>query len=151
MIDETENEPVTITDGTRCTICAGSRFALVVSGKPAWRKLTVYRHGKAAYGPICDACWRKHSPWLVIPDRRCESCGQRLTAAYCGTMDRLRDIESIRVCAWCIARLLARAAVAIHGDIGLTARSSDFADHESRIAGHVLRVSRDLEIIEAEK
>ena len=71
---------------------------------------------------------------------RCPGCRGPLTVLRASESKRPASDGKVRLCLRCIARLLCRAAIAIHGDIGERPASSDHPGHEARMAAHEERV-----------
>lgn len=70
---------------------------------------------------------------------RCPGCRGPLTVLRASSKDRPPD-GLMRLCIRCIARLLCRAAIAIHGDIGESPESNKHPGHEARMRAHKERV-----------
>ena len=77
---------------------------------------------------------------IVTLDKKCAGCRNRITVEVEGPkQNELARAHpgNFLLCHWCIRRLLARAAVARHGDIaGENRRSRDDETHAGRIESH---------------
>ena len=79
---------------------------------------------------------KQESGYQYFPNRKCRGCGGVLYAPRLSNV--INGGESVgNLCARCIALLLCRAAIAIHGDIdGKESANSKHPKHEEGIAAH---------------
>ena len=84
---------------------------------------------------------------LVTLDATCPACGGPLTTPRLGPQEEQRHPASpatVRLCVLCVARVLVRATLAIHGEPSPHPESNRCPGHDERMRAHKKRVTRTL-------
>lgn len=78
---------------------------------------------------------------------RCPACGRPLTYFLLGHVEAGAEVVAgipepgeLAMCIRCVALVLCKAAVAIHGDLGDEPESHNFSGHEQRMRDHEDRI-----------
>lgn len=78
---------------------------------------------------------------------RCVACGGPLTTPLLRPPEEHHQPatpQTVRLCVTCVARVLVRATLAIHGEPSSYAESNRCEGHEERMRAHEARVQKDL-------
>ena len=89
---------------------------------------------------------RRGAAYRVL-DGRCVSCGGPLTTPLLRPHEerhRPATPQAVRLCVMCVARVLVRATLAIHGEPSPHPESRRCEGHEARMRAHQDRVAREL-------
>jgi len=82
-----------------------------------------------------------HLKTTVGLEAACPGCrGPLTTLLIMSHKEQLPHVGQVRLCVTCVVRLLCRATIALHGDIGEAPDSSKHPGHEARLAAHERRI-----------